>query len=146
MAFTVTLCAELDAGTNKRPITVEDCVSTRRIVMEETKLSPKGDLVAYLVKSPSVRQNLNIFELYVRRLDQGEGRTNGRLLFSGAEARELKWLPNDQDLLCLIKEDGGKTRLIRLNVATGRKSTVIEYRGIEDYSTDAAGQKVVFSV
>lgn len=146
MFFTFTICAELDAGTNKRPITVEDCVSTRRIVMEETRLSPKGDLVAYLVKAPSVQRNLNVFELYVRPLDRTEMRTNGRLLFSGARVRELKWLPNDRDLLCLMEGDGGKTSLIRLNVTTGQRATVIQYPGIEDYSTDAIGQKVVFSV
>jgi dipeptidyl aminopeptidase/acylaminoacyl peptidase len=145
-AFAILSGVELDAEAGKRFITVEDCVATRRIVMEETKLSPKADLVAYVVKAPDIKRNLNVFELYVRQLNDTEKRMNGRLLYSGASVREIKWLPNGRELLFLTEGKGGKSRVIRLDVKTGKSSIVVEYPGIEDYSTDATGQKVVFSV
>ena len=135
-----------DAGGDKRPVTVEDCVSTRRVLMEETRLSPRADQVAYVVKAPDVTRNRNVFKLYLRALDRTEERSNGRLLFESASIRELKWLPDDREVLCLTSDKSGKTRVIRLNVANGRISTVVAYPGIEDYSTDSTGQKVVFSV
>jgi dipeptidyl aminopeptidase/acylaminoacyl peptidase len=144
--FAILSGVELADGAGKRPITVEDCVATRRIVMEETKLSPKADLAAYVVKTPDIGRNLNVFELYVRNLIGTGERTNGSLLYSGASVREIKWLPDGRELLCLTEEKGGKSRVIRLDVTNGKSSIVVEYSGIEDYSTDATGQKVVFSV
>jgi hypothetical protein len=37
-----------------RPITVQDCVRTRRVVDQEVQISPDGSRVAYVVKAPDV--------------------------------------------------------------------------------------------
>lgn len=146
LAFALVSRLNLAAGSDKRAITVEDCVSTRRIEMEETKLSPRGDMVAYLVKAPDLKRNRNLFELYVRTLNGTEERTNGRLLFTGTSVREIKWMPDELGILFRTVETGGTSRVIRLDLTTGESSKILEYPGIEEYSTDATGHKIVFSV
>src|SRR5260370_34583637 len=79
-----------------RPITVEDCIRTRRIVGKEVQISQDGRLLAYVVKAPEISQNSNHYQLYVRSLSQLAHRENGRLLLEAESISRIKWLRGEQ--------------------------------------------------
>lgn len=131
----------------KRPITVEDCVRTRRIVMEEVKLSPGGDKVAYVVKAPDVARNVNVFQLFVRELEGNLERGNGHMVFAGEHVSQIKWLADSSGVLLLTTGKDNKSRLVKVEVPTGKTSTIFESASsIEDYTADGSANRVVFSV
>ncbi len=69
---TVVILATVQAlHAQKRPITARDCVEVRYI--EGLWLSHRGIRVAYLVKSPNIDHNKNLYQLYVRNLNSDDG-------------------------------------------------------------------------
>ena len=78
LALVVTLVSGQINAFGLRPITVEDCVRTRRVVYPEVRLSRDGSEVAYVVKAPNLATNHNDYQLYVRDLHVADTRQNGR--------------------------------------------------------------------
>lgn len=135
----------LTANQQKRPITVTDCVRTRRILMAEVHLSPAGDRVGYVVKSPDTIRNANIYQVFVRKLEE-PGRSNGRLLFSGEKVSSLKWLSDSKSVMFLTSYSRSGSRILRVNVDTGETQVVAaSLSSINDFTADATGELVVFS-
>ena len=150
LALVMTLvCGQTNAFA-LRPITVEDCVRTRRIVDQEVELSPDGSEVAYVVKAPNLITNRNDYQLYVRDLHATDMRQNGRMLLQADRISGLRWL--DSGRLMVLAEVGssdkevGDGRLSIVNVGTG----TVEFQElpgkIQEYSASADGGKIVFSV
>lgn len=145
LALPLTPEQTIHANDSKRPLTVEDCVRTRRIVMEEVRLSPHGDKVVYLVKSPDPARNRNIFQLFVRDLGWQEPRSNGRLLFAGERMSGIKWSRDSKHLLFLTTNNDGRSRIMKLDVTTGQNWIIKESSSpITEFTADATADLVVF--
>lgn len=91
-----------------RPITVEDCVRTRRVVRQEVQLSPDGTHVAYLVKAPDVVKNRNSYRLYVRDTRQLEHRENGHLMLDADRISGIHWLEVLKKSRCWLSARHGR--------------------------------------
>ena len=147
LAISLVPCNSIDAENHRRPITVEDCVRTRRIVMKEVRLSPGGDQVAYLVKAPDMTRNANVFQLYVRDLRGQQARNNGRMLFAGESVRGIRWSADSKGVFFLTTEGNSKSRIVKVTVASGQLETITEVPYlIEEFTASATGDTVVFSV
>ena len=133
------------SAAEKRPVTVEDCVCTRRIVNREIALSPTGLHVAYVIKAPDVKTNKNNYQLLVRDLRQTTKRKNGRMLFQAEFLAGIRWLPEGRQITVLSRE-GEKNSVRIIDLRTGRSELAVEHPSrIEEYSISANGDVVVFS-
>jgi dipeptidyl aminopeptidase/acylaminoacyl peptidase len=134
----------------RRPITVDDCVRTRRIVDQEVHISKDGSRVAYVVKSPDLVTNRNNYQLYIRDLRHSRARENGHLLLQADLISEIHWLGSEKIMaLAAYKSTNHedlKSHVVILNATTGARDR-LEYPGsIEEYSASADGRILVFSV
>lgn len=132
----------------QRPITVEDCVTTRRVVDQEVQISPDGTRVAYVVKAPDVRTNRNAYEIYIRPLDR-EMRGNGHLLFRGSDVSSLRWV-GSSELIARVKSHSGvslrsKVAIVVLNVSSGSIRELPLPKDINHFGASADGRTLVFS-
>jgi dipeptidyl aminopeptidase/acylaminoacyl peptidase len=149
LALVVSLVAgQIDAGAS-RPITVEDCVRTRRIVYREVRISPDGSEVAYVVKAPNLATNRNDYQLYVRDLQATGIRENGRMLLQADRISAVRWVGSGR-LMALAQtgapgEVGGDNHLLIVDTATGTSETLDLGEKIEEYSASADGSTIVFS-
>jgi dipeptidyl aminopeptidase/acylaminoacyl peptidase len=137
------------AGADLRPITVEDCVKTKRIVNQEVQVSPDGSRVAYVVKAPDLNANRNDYQLRVRDLKQGKERENGRLVLQADNISGLRWLGPAQVVAHVESKPGSakalESGLYMVNVATGALERLRFPTGIEQFSASADGETFVFS-
>lgn len=150
LALVVSLVAGQIGSGALRPITVEDCVRTRRIVYHEVRLSPDGSEVAYVVKAPNLETNRNDYELYVRDLQETGIRENGRMLLQADEVSGVRWVASGR-LMALAQsrspsQVASENRLVTIDTATGTTETVGLGEKIEEYSASADGSTIVFSV
>src|ERR1039457_7235318 len=99
-------------------VSPRDCVDVRYI--SGVWMSRSGTQVAYLVKSPNIDQNRNDYQLYVRAIGD-KALSPGKLLITGAEMSDVKWLGGDSSIAMLMPIGGIKT-LVFVNVATGTRS------------------------
>ena len=133
----------------RRPMTVEDCVRTRRIVEREVQISPDGSQVAYLVKAPDLAENRNAYQLYVRNLAQTDRRENGRLLLTADKLSNLRWLSSGKIILRVErkseKEENVDSELDIIDANTASRSTVGFPTQMVDCSVSVDGQHVAFS-
>jgi dipeptidyl aminopeptidase/acylaminoacyl peptidase len=152
LVLVVTLVSgQIDAFAS-RPITVEDCVRTRRIVYSEVRISPDGSQVAYVVKAPNLATNHNDYQLYVRDLHATDSRQNGRMVLQADRISGIRWL--DSERIMALTESGssnekvGDSRLSIINVATGTVEALELPGKIQEYSASAGagGDRIVFSV
>jgi dipeptidyl aminopeptidase/acylaminoacyl peptidase len=150
IALLVSLVAgQIDAAA-LRPITVEDCVRTRRIVYHEVRLSPDGSEVAYVVKAPNLATNRNDYQLYVRDLRATGVRENGRMLLQADGISGVRWVGSGR-LMALAENASASqaawnNRLLTLDAATGAAETLDLPEIVEQYSASADGSTIVFSV
>src|SRR5215813_884780 len=153
-AVMVLLTTVSSAGAEqKRPITVEDCVRTKRILADPfgqsspIKLSPDGSRVAYVVKSPNVVTNRNNYQVYVRDLDHFERRDNGRLTLQADQISGIQWISSDQ-LVAQVgrKSDKGMdSELDIVSTATGEFTKLQFPVPVETFSISSNGKVVAFS-
>lgn len=133
----------------RRLITVEDSVRTRRFVDGEVKLSPEGTQIAYIVKSPDIEQNRNVFQLYRVDLRKERRMVSSKLLLEAAKIYHLHWLGEYRLTFCytpLRKTPGDRRVSIAvLNVESGALRTLQTAHEILDYSVSTDGETLVFS-
>ena len=138
------------AASPMRPITVEDCVSTRRVLDQEVQLSPDGSRVAYVVKAPNVFTNTNNYQLYVREVATAVVRRKGRLLLQADQISGVRWLSRTELIFRSekkLKRTGAlKSGVSTLNVDTGAIDQLSLLANVDQYSVSADGQTIVFSV
>jgi dipeptidyl aminopeptidase/acylaminoacyl peptidase len=150
LALVVSLVTgQIDAGAS-RPITVEDCVRTRRIVYHEVRMSPDGSAVAYVVKAPNLATNQNDFQLYVRELQATDIRENGRMLLQADGISRVRWVGSGR-LMALAQtrapgQVAGDKHLLIVDATTGTTETLDLGEKIEQYSASSDGSTIVFSV
>lgn len=137
----------------KRPITVEDAVRTRRLPLEEPdlpspiQLSPDGTLVAYVVKGPNVSTNRNEYQLYLRGTVPGEVRENGRLILKADGISGIHWLGAKRFVAEITKnsETGAESELAFVDAAKGRVNSVSLPRDVKNWTISQDGKTIVFS-
>ena len=146
----ITLVTSQVGAAQSRPITVEDCVRTRRIVDQEVHISPDGSKVAYVVKAPDIVTNRNIYQLYVRDLKSLGGRENGHLFLHADRISGTAWLGSDRIIARVENKSGNsenfESEVSVVNVTTGTLDKLEYPKSIEDYSASADGGTIVFSV
>jgi dipeptidyl aminopeptidase/acylaminoacyl peptidase len=130
----------------KRPITVEDCVRTRRVFKGEIALSGDGSKIAYLVEAPNVETNKSAYLLYVRNLSEPENRENGtQLLTSDVPLYGLKWVDGDRRVL-FGKQAGALSVVLTVEFPSGHQTEVLESETpIDSFSLNANGDMLVYS-
>lgn len=139
----------IDAG-QQRPITVEDCVRTRRFVDQEVAISPDGTRVAYVVKAPDLLTNHNDYRLYIRDLANQATRDDGQLVVHADGISGIRWVSSDAIMTRI--ESGPKngkdfeSRIEIVNARTGAREKLDCPGKIEEYSASADGNTLVFSV
>lgn len=147
------LTASFVSGEQKRPITVKDCVKTRRIppgVLGEVppvQLSPHGFHVAYIVKAPNVETNHNDFQLYIRDLRRLEAHDNGRLLLQADKLSEVEWVGSDRLMIRVgRRSDKGIEREVDIvDTRTSGSRKLVFPVPVEDVSLSSDGRIVAFS-
>jgi dipeptidyl aminopeptidase/acylaminoacyl peptidase len=140
-------CVPGSQAPDKRSITVEDCVGTRRIMPGEVQISTDGGALAYVVKSPDVRTNQNNYILYVRSLRKLEPRENGRRILEAEKIAGIRWLDKGRLVARVEIKERAQTRdrLIIVDIATGTQEAIDCPSGTDDYSITPDGRTIAFS-
>lgn len=91
-----------------RSVTARDCVDVRYVAGsgsgDPVVISPDGSHVVYEVKSPSFKEDRNIFELYVKDLRGGLNDGNGKLIAQGQNFGGLHWTKDGGHILMLARD------------------------------------------
>ena len=133
-----------------RPITAEDCVSTRRVIDQEVRLSPDGSRLAYVVKGPNVSTNANDHQLYIRDVATTDIRAEGRLLVQSDRISGVRWLGTNKLVFRSEKQSASNgalsSNVSTVDVDTGRVERLDLPAEVEHYSASTDGDIVVFSI
>jgi dipeptidyl aminopeptidase/acylaminoacyl peptidase len=148
--MTTLFSSGVDGALQLRPLTIEDCVGTRRIVDGEVKISPDGSFVAYVVKSPDIVTNRNNYQLFIRDLRDVETRNDGRLVLQGDKVSEIRWIGSEKIAAHVehahATEPAGSNKLTIVDVNSGKQETLIFPTNTRDYDISPDGKSVVYSV
>jgi dipeptidyl aminopeptidase/acylaminoacyl peptidase len=133
----------------KRPIAAEDCVGVRDIALDETgwqntiRISPDGNRVAYLVKSPNLETNANDIELYILELHGGTEGVGKRVLVG--DISETRWAGDSRHMVVLLGEATGRAIYI-VDTSTGRHTRLFKAAtDIVEYSVDAQLRTIAYA-
>lgn len=137
------------AADEKRPVEPADCVKTRYLLGNGTHVSiqidPTGSRVVYMVKEPHIESNQNNILVYLKNLADTKP-DMGKLILSGPKIADVRWLGSGNTVTALSPEDG-HIKVIAVNVDTGAKEVLAAMDSdIKEYSTDRAGNIVMFAV
>ena len=91
-----------------RPVTIDDLMGLRTI--NDVKISPSGDRVAYTVSTPSVERNAHEAALFVMPASGGTPKRlaeTQRIFTPALPAPRLRWLPDGKTLSMLVAGAGG---------------------------------------
>ena len=128
-----------------RPISVADCVRTKRVYRAQVQLSPDGKEVAYVIKAPNIERNKNEFELYLRAVSLAGRRSNGRLVYRSANPIDgLKWT-RDPARLVFLEQHAGASEIISFDPQTRHGEIVAKAEGLSSFSVDSDGRTFVYS-
>ncbi|MCI0721499.1 MAG: prolyl oligopeptidase family serine peptidase [Acidobacteria bacterium] len=142
--FLVVSGAALASSASKRPLAVQDCVRTRRVVGRELALSPDGNHVAFVVKAPDVRTNKNNYQVFVRDLRRRQHRENGRILVQSEFVSGLRWLADGIRVAILTREQG-QNEIRIVNTLDGKSEVALRNSAqIEEFSISGNGNAIVF--
>jgi dipeptidyl aminopeptidase/acylaminoacyl peptidase len=142
----ILLASTLAAG-ERRPITVRDCVETRRIVEGEVKISPDGSYAAYVVKSPQVVTNRNVYELYVRDMREDKDRDNGKVVLQADLLSGIRWLSEDRIAVRseTNSETKSKSQVTMIKISTDEQEALSFPTQMENYAITVDGDTIVYS-
>jgi dipeptidyl aminopeptidase/acylaminoacyl peptidase len=134
-----------EALSQRRAITVEDCVGTRRFAELQIQISPDGTKVAYVIKAPNLRTNKNDYELYVRDLNRTAKRENGRLLLRSERLSGLRWTGDGQSV-AILSQEGEGSAIDLVDPRNGDVKTVEKSEErISSYSIDDDGDVFAYA-
>jgi dipeptidyl aminopeptidase/acylaminoacyl peptidase len=123
-------------------VTVQDCVQVRYI--NGAWMNRQGTRVAYLVKSPNLRRNVNDYQLYLK--DVGSNDVGpGRSIASGETLSIISW-SGDGKSLAILEPSGTGKAVVLLNVESGKRETLTQPGAIIDYSLSDSGDVMVYAV
>ena len=133
------------AVSSSRPISVADCVRTKRVYRAQVQLSPDGKEVAYVVKAPDIQKNKNEFQVHLRAVTRDAARSNGRLLYKSEDSIDgLRWTRNPSRVV-FLEQRAGVGRIISLDPRTGTIAAIARAEGLTSFSADAEGKTFVYA-
>jgi dipeptidyl aminopeptidase/acylaminoacyl peptidase len=132
----------------KRLITAEDCVTVKYLnddgVYSPLQINKQGTRLAYVVKSPNLKENRNDIQLYVQNLRAG-AKDPAKLVLVADTISQIHWAENGEQVFLLINE-GSHVTVSTLNVVTGERSVVASPESdIKEYTVDVSGDTIVFA-
>src|SRR5688500_613102 len=122
-----TLMLLAGAGTfaqTPRRVTIDDLMGLRTI--NDVKISPAGDRVAYTVSTPSLERNAHEPSLFVIGATGGTPKRlaeSHRIFTPALPAPRLRWLPDGTALSMLVAGTGGP-QVVSVNLDTNVVTTV----------------------
>jgi dipeptidyl aminopeptidase/acylaminoacyl peptidase len=126
-------------------VTVDDVMQLRSIV--DARMSPKGDLVAYVVSTPSLARNQHEAALYVvaasgtapRRLAE-----SAHIFNTPLPSPKLRWSP-DGTRLSFLALTGRRPQIVAVSVASGDVRTLTDApEGVFGYEWAPDGRSVAY--
>ena len=146
IAFLVCASSKLAlASSSDRPISVPDCVRTRRVYRAQVRLSPDGNEVAYVVKAPNIERNKNEFEVHLNAVSLPGTRSNGRLLYRSDDPIDgLKWTRHPERLV-FLQQHAGMGKIISLDPRSRHQEVVAKAEALGSFSVDSEGRTFVYS-
>lgn len=148
---TLVLCCTLGVRTadaQRRAVGVSDCVTIRRVV-DGPILSPNGDNVAFVVKSPELASDRNQYELRVRSLTSATDLSNGRVILrSIEEISKLRWLSDGVRITGLVNQNRTQrepSRIVILDSQSGKLNDVTIPGGVKDYTASSDGNAIAYT-
>lgn len=136
------------AGT-KRAVTVADCVSVRRVVPEEAKLSPDDTKIAYIVKAPDVTTDENQYQIWIRNLSDLGQRENGKMIFrTDVELSRLAWLQasKKEEVVVLENQDKVGSKVLLIDAESGKTDTLADVPDkIAELTAASSGEAIAYS-
>jgi len=107
LLLSAALAATSGAAQSPKRVTVDDLMGLRTI--NDVKISPAGDLVAYVVSTPSVTRNAHEPELFVVPATGGQPRrlaADAKIFAPALPAPRLRWSPDGATITFLAAADG----------------------------------------
>ncbi len=132
-----------------RPVTARDCVDVKYVTSGDIRgpiaISPHGDKVIYEVKVPDLMENRNVFEIYVKDLQNGQQNDNGELLARGQNVAGIQWLKDGRSVLMLASEHGIRA-VKKIDVISRTESTFFQApTDILEYAVSDDGNMIAYS-
>lgn len=128
-----------------RHVTIDDLMGLRTI--NDVKISPAGNLIAYVVSTPSVARNAHEPELYVVPATGGPPTrvAAGAQIFTPAlPAPRLRWSPDGQTISFLALADG-RPQVFTVNASGGAARAITRApEGVSAYEWSPDGRCLAF--
>jgi len=133
------------SGQQARRVTVDDLMALRTI--NDVKISPAGDRVAYVVSTPSVARNAHEAELYVIPAAGGTPMRvapDARIFVPALPAPRLRWSPDGERLSFLGLVDG-RPQVMAVPASGGvAKNITSAAEGVSAYELSPDGRALAF--
>jgi dipeptidyl aminopeptidase/acylaminoacyl peptidase len=108
-------------------------------------ISPDGTRVAYEVKAPDIKEDRNVFELYVKEPWRGRENDKGELIGRGENIVGLQWTKDGRSILMLAR-DGGDILVKKVEVTSKTESVFFRApTSILEYALDRDEDTIVYS-
>jgi dipeptidyl aminopeptidase/acylaminoacyl peptidase len=128
-----------------RPVTIDDLMALRTI--NDVKISPAGDRVAYTVSTPSLERNVHEAALFVIAANGGTPKRlaeSQRIFTPALPAPRLRWLPDGTAVSMLVTGTGGP-QVVSVNPDTNVVTTVTSAPGgVASYEWSPDGKFIAY--
>ena len=135
----------ITAQATRRPVTIDDLMKLRAIV--DVRISPDGELVAYVVSTPVLSRNEHDGALFVVPARGGAPRRIGEdvhIFNIPSPVPRIRWSPDGQ-LVTLIGLDGARPQVMAVPIGGGaaRKLTAAP-EGVFGYEWSPDGKQIAY--
>jgi dipeptidyl aminopeptidase/acylaminoacyl peptidase len=133
------------AGQSPRQVTIDDLMGLRTI--NDVKISPAGDRIAYTVSAPSLERNAHEPALFIIDAAGGAARRlaeSHRIFTPALPAPRLRWLPDGKTLSILVAATGG-SQVATVNPDTNAVKVITAAPGgVSSYEWSPDGQFIAY--
>ncbi len=123
----------------KRPITIKDIVSTRKLL--EPQISPDGKKVAFIVQQAFLERNENSSSLFVVNTDGGSQPVK---LIEAKALSGVQWTPKG-DFITYPSSESGSSQIWRISSSDGKPEQLTHHAtGVSQYALSGDGKNIAF--
>jgi dipeptidyl aminopeptidase/acylaminoacyl peptidase len=133
-----------DSAQGKRKVTIDDLMALRTI--NDVKMAPAGDQVAYTVSTPSVSRNAHEAALFVVSSGGGAPRSLAgayRVFSPALPAPRVRWRPNGDVSVLVVEKSGPQVLSIKPD-NTGAQVVTAAPLGVNAYEWSPDGRYLAF--